>query len=128
MNVKRKPASGAGKVIVDLDEESYAKLKQVSAAYDRTIRNQARYIIKRYLGVLSPPASAEAMALIEELQVKNERLRKAFDAVGKALGAQDDEIRASFAKAASIIGGSSDDPPPSGPPSIDKRGVSCLKR
>lgn len=52
MSATRNPASQHCKVIVQLDESSHVRLAQLAEANDRTIRDQARFMLKRALGVL----------------------------------------------------------------------------
>lgn len=51
----RIPLSQHSKVVVQLDDDAHAVLAAQAAANDRTIRDEARYLIKKALGVLPAP-------------------------------------------------------------------------
>jgi hypothetical protein len=48
----RAPHSPHSKIVVQLDEKAHALLAKEAARNDRTIRDQARYLIKKALGLL----------------------------------------------------------------------------
>jgi hypothetical protein len=52
MTPRRKPASPHSKVVVQLDEKSHALLARLATENDRTIRDQARYLLKKSMGLL----------------------------------------------------------------------------
>ena len=57
----RKPHSPSSKVIVQLDAEAHELLVKMAADQDRSIRDQARYLLKRAMGLLpaAHPAAPE---------------------------------------------------------------------
>ncbi len=48
----RSPASQHCKIVVQLDQAAHIKLAQLAEASDRTIRDQARFLLKKALGLL----------------------------------------------------------------------------
>lgn len=58
----RKPSSPHSKIIVQLDEAAHIELAKRAAANDRTIRDEARYLLKKALGLLPSDNGAARMA------------------------------------------------------------------
>lgn len=50
--MKRAAHSPHSKVVVQLDDKAHALLAKLAAENDRTIRDQARYLLKKAMGLL----------------------------------------------------------------------------